>query len=232
VKYCSRISYSFVHSLAFLPGGDRLATGLADSTTLIWDLQPKSWCAGIAVKNLERRDLERLWSELAADDAVKAHQAVWTLAAIPGKAVPFLKKHLYPAISPDMKLVQHLIADLDSPEFVVRQRANKQLASFGEQIEPALRQALASKPSLEARRRLEWLHTDAATAGRGVVRSAERLRALRAIRLLEQIGDREARQLLRTLAGGDPAARQTRLAKEALDRFSNPNTKSTNTGEQ
>jgi WD40 repeat protein len=218
-KYHGSFGYSFVTSLAFLADGDRLATGLMDSTLLIWDLEPKTWHAGIVVRDLAPRDLERLWADLADQDAAKAHQAVWTMAAVPAKAVPFLKEQLRPTAALDAKQVQRLIADLDSPEFAVRERAHKKLASFGEQAEPALRQALESKPSLEVRKRLETLHTDAELAGRGIVRSTELLRAVRAIRVLEHIGDREARQVLQKLAAGDPAARSTRQAKEALQRL-------------
>jgi RNA polymerase sigma factor (sigma-70 family) len=84
--------YPFTTSLRFLPDNGRLATGLMDGTVLIWDLQPKTWHAGLVVKDLERRDLERLWTDLAGDDAAKAQRAVWTLAALPHKAVPFLKE--------------------------------------------------------------------------------------------------------------------------------------------
>lgn len=211
--------YAFVTSLAFFPSSDRLATGLLDGTTLIWDLEPKTWHTGRTVKDLAPRDLERLWAVLAADDAAKAYQAEWTLAAIPVKAVPFLQDHLRPAAALDAKQVQRLIADLDSPEFTVREEASKKLASFGEQAEPALRRALEGKPSLEARKRLQALHTDAEWAERRIVHSAELLRTSRAIRVLEHIGDREARQLLQMLAAGDSAARSTRLAKEALQRL-------------
>jgi hypothetical protein len=219
-KYHGSFGYSFVSSLAFLPDGDRLATGLMDSTALIWDLEPKTWHAGIAVKDLAPRDLERLWADLAGENsaAAKAHQAVWTLVAVPAKTVPFLKDHLRPAAALDAKQVQRLITDLDSPEFAVREDAYKKLASFGEQAEPALRQALESNPPLEKRKRLEALHTNAERAGCGIVHSAELLRTLRAIRVLEHIGDREARQVLHKLASGDPAARATRQAKEALQR--------------
>lgn len=210
---------SFATSLAFLPSGDRLATGLMDSTTLIWDLQPKNWHAGIAGKKLEQGDLERLWSDLTGDDAAKTHRAVWTLSAVPTQAVPFLKEHLHAVAELDIEQVQHLIADLDSPGFATREQARKKLASFGELAEPTLRKALAGKPSLEARRRLEALLADAEKAGRGLVHSTEVLRTLRAIRALEQMGDREARQLLHTLSGGAAGARQTRMAKEALRRL-------------
>jgi hypothetical protein len=115
--------------------------------------------------------------------------------------------------------VQRLIADLDSPEFDVREMAQKKLAALGEQAEPALRQALEGKPALEVRKRLERLRADAEWAGRGLVRSAELLRTLRAIRVLEHVGDQEARQVLQKLAAGDAASRSTRHAKEALQRL-------------
>jgi hypothetical protein len=119
----------------------------------------------------------------------------------------------------DAKQVRKLIDDLDSAQFAVRDAATKKLASFGEQAEPALRQALQGKPSLEVRKRLEALHRDAEIAGRGLVRSPELLRTLRAIRALEAMDNAEARQVLEALALGDPAARVSRHAKEALCRI-------------
>jgi hypothetical protein len=211
--------YSFAESLAFFPDGERLATGLMDSTVLVWDLERKEWHAGMTVQDLDGRDLERLWNDFAGEDGGKANQAVWTLAAAPAKAIPFLKDHLRPVSPVDAKQLQRLIDDLDSAQFAVREAAGKKLASFGEQAEPALRRAFEGKPSLEARKRLEALHADAEIAGRGLVRSAEVLRTLRAIRALEAIGTAEARQVLQRLADGDPAARTTRQAKGALRRL-------------
>jgi len=190
-----------------------------DGTSLIWDLEPKTWRVGVAVKDFDGRDLERLWTDLAGEDAAKGHRAVWTLAAVPSKAVPFLKDHLHHVSSVDAKEVQRLIADLDSVQFATRAAAGKKLAALGEQAEPALRQALEGKPSLEVRKRLEALRADAERAGHGMVRSAEVLRTLRAMRALEAIGTSEARQVLHPLAGGDPAARTTRCAQEALRRL-------------
>ncbi|MGH7222781.1 MAG: hypothetical protein ACRELF_06115, partial [Gemmataceae bacterium] len=205
-------------SLAFLPGG-RLATGLADGTVLIWDVASAVRRAGMPAKGLDGAELQRLWADLAGEDAAKAHQAVWKLAAVPAKAVPFLRDHLRPAVALDAKRLQRLIDDLDSPEFAEREEARKKLASFAEQVEPALRQALKGKPSLEMRKRLEALHADAEFASHGVVRSPQLLRTLRAIRVLEHIGDQGARQVLQKLAAGDSAARSTRQVKEALQRL-------------
>lgn len=207
---------SYVSSLTFLPHGDGLATGLIDGTILIWDVSPALRRTREMRKALAPAELDSLWSDLAREDASKAYRAAALLAADPAKTVSFLKERLRPVATLDEKEIQSLLTDLDSDQFAVRERASKKLASFGEQAEPALRQALEGKPSLEARKRLEALHADAELAGRGIVRSAEVLRTLRAIRVLEHIGDREARQVLQKLADGDPAARSTQQAKEAL----------------
>src|SRR5262249_41361642 len=72
---------------------------------------------------------------------------------------------------------------LDSPRFPRREEASRRLAGFGEEAEPILRQALAEKPSAEARQRLERI-----LAGPRRVRSPELLRSLRALQILEAIG--------------------------------------------
>ncbi len=209
---------SYVSSLAFLPHGDGLATGLIDGTILIWDVSPALRRTRERRRALAAAELDSLWSDLAREDASKAYRAAALLAADPAKTIPFLKKHLHPIDALDEKEIQSLLADLDNDQFAVRDRASKKIASFGEQAEPALRQALEHKPSLEVRKRLEALHTDAELAGHGIVHSADLLRTLRAIRVLEHIDDPEAQQVLQRLAAGDPAARSTRQARESLQR--------------
>jgi hypothetical protein len=105
-----------------------------------------------------------------------------------------------------------LIAELDSEDFRRRQHASGELETLAEASAPQLRQALARKPSLEARRRIAALleSLDGPPVG-------EPLRALRAIEVLEHIGTVEARRLLQELAGGIEEARLTQQAKAALD---------------
>jgi hypothetical protein len=86
---------------------------------------------------------------------------------------------------------------------------------MGAGIQPAVRQALEGRPSPEVRRRLEaLLQTPAAVA-----QTPELLRNLRAIGILEQIGSKDARQLLTTLSSGVPHAPETQAAKGALERL-------------
>ena len=201
------------HLAGVLPDGGRLATGLQDGTILIWNLEPKTWHAGGKPKDLDRRDLERMWTELAGEDAIEAHRTVWSLATAPEKAVPFLKEHLRPVPALDNTQVQRWIADLDSDAFAVREEARRRLQEMGDVAHARLRQALQEKPSLELRRNIEMLLSSPRRM------SPEELRQIRAITVLEQIGDAAARRVLQRLTEGAAEARQTREAKAALQRL-------------
>jgi hypothetical protein len=187
---------------------------LRDGTVLVWDLNPFRRALKQDGKELGPGDLEALWKTLAGEDARRAHQATWALAATPEKAVPWLANRLRPAPAPDRERIGQLIADLGADQFAVREGAVRDLEQLGDQAVPALRQLLHGKPSLEARRRAEAL-----LAGREVVRSREALRAVRAIQTLERIGSREARVVLEGVAKGAPEARQTQEAKASLERL-------------
>jgi hypothetical protein len=108
-----------------------------------------------------------------------------------------------------------LIADLDSPRFAVRQRAQKALEREGELVEPMLRQALRGKPTLELRRRVEGVLAKLEVSKL----SLEQVRVLRAQAALEYIGNAEAQAMLRALAQGEGGARLTREAQGSLDRL-------------
>jgi RNA polymerase sigma factor (sigma-70 family) len=203
-EICTPRRYGEVTSVALLPGDRGLLTGLTDGTILMWDITPAAPASN---------EPERLWTDLAADDACKAYRAVHALAASPARTIAYLKQHLRPVPELGARRVAQRIADLDSEEFAVREAAMKELAALGERAQPALRQALKDRPSLEARKRLERLLAPQR------VPPAEVLQGLRAIWVLERIGTVEARQMLQKLASGAMAS-QTRAAREALERLS------------
>jgi hypothetical protein len=114
----------------------------------------------------------------------------------------------------DEKRLARWIADLDADEFAVREKATEEVRKVGALAEPALRQALASRPALEMRRRLRGLLDDISSWRP----PPEILRQLRAVEVLEHIGTPEARKLLETLAGGAAGARLSREARAAWQR--------------
>jgi WD40 repeat protein len=201
-----------VTGLAFSPDGRRLVSGLSDTTSLIWEVAPppKAGKAGA----LDAKGAARAWADLGGD-ARQAFAARGVLADSPGRALPLLKQRLAPAQPADARRLRRLIDELSSKRFAVRDAARRGLEEIGDVAAGALRRALAEKPSLEARRRIE----DLLQKLRGPVTKPEALRALRAVAVLEDIASPESRQILRTLAGGDPEARLTREARASLERL-------------
>jgi hypothetical protein len=137
-----------------------------------------------------------------------------TLAGSP-RAVPFLQKRLHPASSPAPEGLDRLVRELDDERFEVRDRARQELGRVGPPAVAALRRALAGKPSLEVRRRVEQLLEELDRPAPG----AEEMRVLRGVDALERIDGPEARQLLQTLTTGAPDAPLTAEAKAALRRL-------------
>jgi WD40 repeat protein len=203
-----------VRSLAFSFDGKRLASGLADGTALVWDLSAAIAQAGGKLPKMDEKDLETLWSALAAEDAPKAHAAIARLASAPNRAVPFLAKRLQAVAAIPEERIRRLLADLDSADFTVRETATRQLEKLGERAKPALHRHRNAKPSAEVRKRIETL-----LAAQRPTPKGEEIRRLRAIRVLEAIGSTEARRILTTLATGAPAAQATTDAQAALERL-------------
>jgi WD40 repeat protein len=201
-----------VLAIACSPDGKTLACGYTDSTILLWDI--RGMVRRPIASALSETDLHATWHALGEKDADRAYQAVWTLADRPHQAVPALRKWLRPVLAADSAKVAGLIAELDSDEFAARESAMKDLERLGDLVVPALRKALANGPSPEARRRIEEALEASAAPPTG-----EQLQALRAVQVLEYIGDAEARKLLRELAGGTPEARLTREASSAAERL-------------
>jgi hypothetical protein len=200
-----------VIDLTFSPDGRQLISGLSDSTLLIWDVGRRD----TSTSKLDAERLTKVWADLAGADAPRAFRARGTLAAAPEETVLFLKEHLHPAQSADAEHLRHLLTDLASDEFTVREKARKALEELGDLAEPALRQTLANKPTLEVRRRVQALLEGL----RGPVTLFETLRSLRAVAVLEDIATPPARRLLEELAQGASEARLTREAKASLKRL-------------
>jgi hypothetical protein len=162
---------------------------------------------------LAAADGERLWADLGGTDAVKAYRAVWRLRAS-ADAASFLEPRLRLTVVGNVSAA-YLIKDLDAPRFAVREKALRELEKQGRFAESALRAALADKPPLELRRRIEPLLARMGPPGQLPI---EDVRTLRALEVLEYLGSPAARRLLTELSRGKPSF-LSRAAKASLERL-------------
>jgi HEAT repeat protein len=109
--------------------------------------------------------------------------------------------------------IDRLVRDLDANSFTTREQAMRALADVGEPAAPVLREKLAGGPAPEVRRRIKQLLEKLGPS------PAERLRALRALEVLECARSPETGKVLEGLAGGRPGAWLTRQAKDSLERL-------------
>lgn len=222
-----------VLSVAFSPDSKFLASSTIMGTAMTWKL-PGNLVA--SPPTLEAGHLETLWNDLGSDEPAKpvavasvrgpngfqmsngaepakGFTAVRTLAAAPQDAVTLLRQRLKPAVGVDPK---KLLADLDSKQFGVRQKAERELEELGDKAVPALRYILANGPPLEVRQRIERIL--AKLEPRRIL-TAEELRSIRAVWVLEACGTPEALDLLKKLVQGTAGERLTEEAKGALGRM-------------
>lgn len=204
---------SRVTDVAFTPDGAHLVTTCADGIGLVWDAGALT--AKLRPKPADYPAADPLWEALADPDAAKAGRAIEGLVRNPTSATALLSERLTPVAAPDPAEVRKLVAGLDSNTFADRDRAERVLQGYREQAVPALNEALKHPLSAEHRERLERLLEQAD----GVEYAPGRVRALRAVEVLERVGSDDARRALERLAGGAPLARLTREARSALDRL-------------
>ena len=95
------------------------------------------------------------WNTLAGGDGMKACQAMGVLIQAAGQTVPLLRERLKPVPPADPQRVGRLVAELDDPQFAVREKAAASLLMQGERARPCLYRALGGEISLEQKMRIE-----------------------------------------------------------------------------
>jgi WD40 repeat protein len=201
------------NALVFSADGKTLVSTGNDTTMLFWDVAAVTQRPKPKVVALSPEECKSLWTDLAGADAAKAYKAIRAFSAAPAQTASFLGERLRPARSAKKEEVDRLIAELDSDDFQVREKAASELEELGGTVGPALRQVIAGRPSAEVRARVNRLLEKLATP------APELLRNLRALEALEAVGGAEARQVVERIAKGAAEARLTRDAKAALARL-------------
>jgi hypothetical protein len=166
---------------------------------MLWDLCPK--------------DLPKdgHWALLADADGAKAYKAQWALVKDPAASIKLLGEQVKPAeLAVSRVQFDKWVADLDSPQFRVREAAEKALTTAGGNIPIGwLRKALANSKTDEPRSRMGRV-----LAVREKESDPTAWRLSRAVQVLELIGSPEAKGLLKTWAAveGSPLAEDAQAA--------------------
>ncbi len=199
--------------VALSADGSTVATGGVDSTIQVWNVP--ALLGKVAPPEPTAHELAELWQQLAAEDAAEAQRAARRLRQHPARAVALLRQKLRPVPVPEKARLDRLFADLDSDAFPVRQRAHEELEQLGGLVETRVRRLLEGNPAADLRKQLQSLLESL----EGLVTQRERIRALRAVELLEQLRLAESRALLRELAQGASGAELTEEARACLLRL-------------
>jgi WD40 repeat protein len=203
---------AMISSLAFSADGRLLASGSADTTALVWDAGGRF----LVQAGVEHQPAD-LWNDLGSANAVTAFQAVSELVGRPKVALTLLKERLQPIEGKTLgqEEIRKLIADLDSPRFAVREKANRALEKLGKAAGPELTRALKQAPTPELQRRIDKLLSKLDQ----LVLPPEELRGQRGVEVLERVGSPEARAFLEALSRGAQGHTLTDQAQAALTRL-------------
>lgn len=178
-----------------------------------WQIDLLDWRAAAEQgEPLEASGLDAVWNDLASPDSATGYKAVVRLCASPALAINLIAERLKPVPVVNDDVVAAWVADLGSESFTKREAAEKRLTEAGDLAEAGVRAAIQSD-SVERQIRAARVLKTIENANR------ERLRALRAVEVLEYLNTPMCRDVLKGLAAGAPGARLTLDARAALARL-------------
>lgn len=205
-------------AVAFSPSGQYLATGSTDSTIVLWDIT-KAVVNRPAEAPLTAQRLKEAWQQLAHVDALVGRKAMYALWSDPEKSLPFMSQRLEEILaSPQEDHIRELIRDLDSDDYMVRERATQSLRHMLDVAADLLKHELRRTLSAEVRFRIRLI---LGSQGQPVPRFSQSdvFRFKRLIQVLEGLDSPEAVQLLKLLASDLPLAEIQDEAQRALARL-------------
>jgi len=193
-------------TLTFGPNG-QLYTGHHDTTVLVWDLRPPHVADSVS--------LESAWNDLATREASASFQSEGRFSTASADTVKLFAEKIQPATVLDLKQIQRWLTDLGNNEFAVREAASQALCGLDHRAIPYLENTLKTATSAEVRERANKILEH----HRRTPLTAEQLRQIRAVTLLERIGDGDSKKLLKNWADGPASALLTEEAAAALKRL-------------
>lgn len=179
----------------------------ADLAPLLWDLKPA---------NLPKLGTpDETWELLASEDAVKVYRLQWALM----ENAEFVEDLLAERVKPeewyyDRKRYDQLVKNLDTPRFVVREGAQKEMMESVKIPLSWLRESFRTIESVECKDRLRRV-----IDFREKQPATREWRILRSIQILEKIADTRAKELLKKWSVASEGSVLATDARAALERL-------------
>ena len=203
-----------LNALAFAPDGRTLASGGADQVVYLWKVAP----APMVGPEMPVADA---WESLDSLEPIGAYRAMGALLANPVKGIEVIRTGLG-GMAGEQAKIRRWIRELDHDEFRTREAARRSLVKAGLRAAPALTDPTRKRLEAEGEARVKLILDTFEQQGLRIPESGlygETLRSVRAVRVLETIGGKDARSVLETAAKGPAESRLTKEAKAALEVF-------------
>jgi WD40 repeat protein len=202
-----------INDVHFFPRSSILLTVSADSTMMQWDL---SQLGNDPIHKDASSKFPHWWADLEKDDAV-GQQAVWNFIRTSPKGLEWIREKL-PASKPyPEKELTPLIEGLENKSFRIRNATIKKLAAIGPVIEPRMKELLKENRSSPMNDGVNKVLTEMKQLT--MKPYGESLRQIRAVQVLEYIGNEEARKVLENWSKGTSGTFLTEEALRAVNRL-------------
>lgn len=194
-----------------------ILTGSTDRTAGLWSIENLTHST-LPAGTPDAATLDEAWDSLAGSDATAAGRSLGLIARHAEAAMPAMQSHVERQLRPISESErERLLAELDDPDYLVRERATAALARAGDRVRRHLQQRLAETSSPEVAARLRELLRRAGRSPR--LSTGDLLRLRRLIGVAERIGGRASQNLLRLIAADTATPTIAEEARQSLERI-------------
>jgi hypothetical protein len=200
-----------LNAVAFANDGRSLASGGADQSVLLWRVPPSP-------APLKTITVAEAWASLDSLEAMTAYRAIGSLLADPVGAAEVIRTG-YRGMADEEKKIRRWIAELDHDEFRTREVARRSLINSGLRAAALINDSGRRKLGAEGEERIQQVLASFEQQGLRIPESGlygEPLRMVRAVRVIETAGGKEALAVLEEMAKGPAESPVTKEAKAAL----------------